>query len=177
MITLEHVEKLREKTGVSFEDAKRALDISDGDMLDAVIWLERQGLLDAPAGGQYTTKPPVVVPDPQDKSGGHARGDSFKRWCAAAWTWCVGMIDKANRNMFEVKRKDAVLIAIPVSVLALLLLFMFHASMVLLVVGLFCGCRYRFVGQDIARDDINSAMDAAANTAEEIRREATNKDA
>ncbi len=43
MEKLEKVEVIREKCGVSYEDAKAALDACDDNVLDAIIWLERQG--------------------------------------------------------------------------------------------------------------------------------------
>ncbi|MDR2615905.1 MAG: ubiquitin, partial [Oscillospiraceae bacterium] len=48
MATLEQVEKLRERANVSFEEAKAALDEADGDLLDALILLEKQGKTAAP---------------------------------------------------------------------------------------------------------------------------------
>ncbi len=53
MATLEQVEKLREKANVSFEEAKAALDACNGDLLDALIYLEKQGRVNAPTGGGY----------------------------------------------------------------------------------------------------------------------------
>ena len=41
MDKLEKVEKLRAKTGVSYEDAKNALEACDYDLLDAIIYLEK----------------------------------------------------------------------------------------------------------------------------------------
>ena len=43
MDTFEKVEKLREKANVTFEEAKAALDEANGDLLDAMILLEKQG--------------------------------------------------------------------------------------------------------------------------------------
>ena len=43
MEKLEKVEVIREKCGVSYEDAKAALDACDDNVLDAIIWLEKQG--------------------------------------------------------------------------------------------------------------------------------------
>ena len=40
MDNLEKVEKLREKTGVSYEEAKAALEATNYDVLDAIIYLE-----------------------------------------------------------------------------------------------------------------------------------------
>ena len=42
-ITLEQVEKLRAHANVSFEDARDALEKAGGDMLEAIIRLEKEG--------------------------------------------------------------------------------------------------------------------------------------
>ena len=47
MEMLEKVELVREKTGVSYQDAKDALEAVDYDVLDAIIWLESHGKSDA----------------------------------------------------------------------------------------------------------------------------------
>ena len=41
-ITLEKVDKVRERTGVSYSKAKEALEVSNGDVLEAIIFLEKQ---------------------------------------------------------------------------------------------------------------------------------------
>ena len=41
---LEMVEKLAQKAGVSYEDAKMALEACGWDMLDALVYLEKLGL-------------------------------------------------------------------------------------------------------------------------------------
>ena len=43
MDQLEKVEKIREKTGVTYEEAKAALDAAGGDVLDALVYLESKG--------------------------------------------------------------------------------------------------------------------------------------
>ena len=53
MTELEKVEKLREKADVTFAEAKEALDNSGGDVLDALIWLEKNGKATVPAGGGF----------------------------------------------------------------------------------------------------------------------------
>ena len=43
---MENFDKLQQlvaKTGVSYEDAKAALENNNWDMIDAIIWLEQQG--------------------------------------------------------------------------------------------------------------------------------------
>lgn len=53
MITLEQVEKLCKRANISYDEAKAALEETDGDMLEAVINLEKQGKVKAPKGGFY----------------------------------------------------------------------------------------------------------------------------
>ena len=48
MEQFEKVEKLREKTGVSYEDAKKALEEHDWDMLEAIVALENEGKIKKP---------------------------------------------------------------------------------------------------------------------------------
>ncbi len=55
MDNLEKVEKLREKTGVSYEEAKQALEACNYDVLDALIYLEKKGKVKAPEVESYTT--------------------------------------------------------------------------------------------------------------------------
>ena len=42
-ITLEQVERLRSLADVSYADAKAALEAADGELLDALIWLDQEG--------------------------------------------------------------------------------------------------------------------------------------
>ena len=56
MASLETVDKLRDRTGVSYDDAREALDSSDGDVLDALIWLEKNGKIEPPRVSHYSTE-------------------------------------------------------------------------------------------------------------------------
>lgn len=53
MDDLEKAEKIRSKGPVSYEEARDALKEADGDLLDAVIVLERQGKINRPVGGGF----------------------------------------------------------------------------------------------------------------------------
>ena len=58
-VTLEQVEALRARAEVSYEEARAALEGSGGDLLDALIALERAGKLrpDGARGAFFTTRP------------------------------------------------------------------------------------------------------------------------
>ena len=40
-VTLEKVDMVRERTGVTYEKAKQALEASEGDVLEALIYIEK----------------------------------------------------------------------------------------------------------------------------------------
>lgn len=156
----EMVEKLRQKANVSYEEAKTALEASDWDLLDALVYLESQGKVNAEKGDSFTTKkePQPKKPQEQDLRGAFSRFFSY-----------VGeLINKANSIILDVRRGGKIILSIPLSVLILLLIFMFWWVVPLMVIGLFLGARYSFRGSKAA-DGVNRAMDKAAETAESIK--------
>ena len=60
MVDFEKVEKLVQKANVSYEDAKNALEAANGDMLDAIIALEKAGKVNSQAS--FTTTSPESSP-------------------------------------------------------------------------------------------------------------------
>ena len=56
MEMIEKVERLREKANVSYEEAKAALEQTGGDLLDAIVLLERQGKVKEPAHSTFSTE-------------------------------------------------------------------------------------------------------------------------
>ena len=51
MVDFEQVQKLREYANISYEEAKKALEEANGDMLEAVINLEYQNSIKPPETG------------------------------------------------------------------------------------------------------------------------------
>lgn len=62
MDDLEKVETIRTKCNVSYTDAKDALDAADGNVLDAIIWLESQGKTQTTSAHAATESEPVDEP-------------------------------------------------------------------------------------------------------------------
>lgn len=56
MITIEQVEELRKRVNVSYEEAKLALEEVNGDILEAVINLEKKNKITPPEGGGFYKK-------------------------------------------------------------------------------------------------------------------------
>ena len=178
-ITLEQVERLREKAPVSYAQAKRALEYSGGNLLDALIYLEEQGAIPREEGAYYSTKgetapPPPPrdgpAPDPEQGKKKQKRNGvlvvspkkgSGKKLLPTLRRWLVD-------NELEIWRRDKPVTALPVLILVLLVIFVYYLTIPLLILGLFLGFRYRFSGPDLERDEINSVMDTVADTAADL---------
>lgn len=173
MELFEKVEKIREKTGVSYEDAKAALEASGGDMLDAVVLLENQGKIKGPAQRTYSTKQEDSCRDIQEAARVYeeTQKDGFGGVMKKFVRWCGKMIRKGCENFFIVSRNGEEIITVPVLLLVVLLFFAFWIIVPLLAAGLFFGFRYAFKGEITRAVDVNMACDKAAEAAENVKQE------
>jgi hypothetical protein len=178
MASLEQVEKLRTMANVSYEEAKTALEATNGDLLEAIIYLEKQGKVSAPAGDGYysSEKAEEVYAMPCDGKGwkkrhrhDHCR-ENFHSHMHKFSEFCFRMLRKGNAISFEVLKGEESKASIPVIALALLLIFAFWVIVPLIIVGLFFGFRYRFNGTDFSGNIVNNAMNSAADAAENFKK-------
>lgn len=180
MKTIDKVELIREKTGVSYEDAKAALDANDGDVLDAIIWLERAGKTqqrtahsttssaksaDEPTMSAEMVEAQVVYEHSARK--GHIVND-----LESFFQWCKRVLRRSIEVKFVAERNGERVITAPVLVLVLGLFF-WGATLWLLIIGLFVGMRYHLEGVDRVTVNVNEMMDKAADVAETIKRDVT----
>lgn len=174
MDELEKVERLRERANVSYEEAKKALEECNGDMLDAMVYLEKQGKVKQPGQTSYSTQyeEPINL-SKETKESGSTSGikDAFNRF----FSWCGRVIDKGNHTYFKVDRRGENIINVPVTLFVIAMLLFFWALVWVLLIGLFLECRYSFEGVSEVQIDINKAMDKAADTADKIKNEFTDK--
>lgn len=178
-ITLEQVEKLREKTGASYEACKDALERSSGDMLDAVIYLEKLGEARAAGkGSSFTTEPVesaaeavkrvLTLPTGTKKGKGKEKDADWKDWARDVGEMGVNLLRHSTVNQLEVWRHDKLMTSVPILILALLIILAFWITIPLIIVGLFVGCRYRFVGPDLGKESINDVMDNVSATVDDM---------
>ncbi|HMM05566.1 MAG TPA: ubiquitin [Clostridiales bacterium] len=179
MVTLEQVERLREKANVSFEDAKNALEAAEGDLLNALIYLEKQGNVAPPPGngfyssqnGAQTEEENTAKNEKHDTYQGESFGDMMKRF----GRFCGKVLHKGNTNYLEAEKGDSVVFSMPVTVVIVLTAFLFWVVVPLFIISLFCGLRYRFRGKEFGRDAVNKVMDGASNTVDDIKRTIQNE--
>lgn len=175
MTNLDQVEKLREKAAVSYDEAKEALEASGGDLLDALIYLEKNGKVNTPEGGGYynSEKENEAPKKSAPKKKAQPERDSFGDLLRRFFRFCAMLIHKGNINSFEVIKDGQVKTAFPVTALVLLLLFVFWITLPLIVIGLFFGYSYRFRGPDLGKDSVNEAMSSVSETAETLKKSLT----
>ena len=153
----EMVENLRAKANVTYEEAKAALEASDWDMLDALVLLESEGKVNQNAP-EFTTKEKEETRSSAHKN--EVKG-SLSKLCA----WIRKMFTLGNSNHFVISRKGSELVAMPITVMALLTVLVWPFSLILLFVCLFLGTRYSFRGPDISTtvsNFVNKAQEKAA---------------
>jgi len=174
MTELEKAEKLREKTGVSYAEAKEALDYSGGDLLDALIFLERQGKADAPTGGGYYSAISVQAADQQSNydngKSNENRGEDFSDLMSRFGRFLMKVFKKGNANHLEATKDGKHLFSCPVTALVILLIFFFWVTLPALVITVFCGIRYRFSGPDLGRESVNNVMDSASDMVDDVKK-------
>lgn len=177
MENFEKVEKIVEKTGVSYEDAKKALEESNYDMLDAIIALERQGKVNEPKEGTYTAGASQDMQNVQkfELARRQYESDCKKNNFKEGFRKLADIFRTAFRKSLEINfcvNKDGKnVIAVPLLVLILLLIGFFWITLPALIIGLFFGISYSFTGVDKVVVDVNSVCDKASQTAENIKNE------
>ena len=170
MDNFEKIEKLVEKTGISYGEAKRVLEQADGDLLDAIIILEREGKVQGPRSSTYSTQyeeqtqyvsvPMQVESAMEDDS---TRG-KLKRITRKVWHFL-----RTNSLMARNKTGEVVF-NLPLWGAALILLMFWWITVILLLVSLFVGFTYEFVGEaDLNK--VNQVMDKASSAADRVKDE------
>lgn len=177
MELLEKVEKIREKTGVSYEAAKEALEACGEDILDALVYLESQGKIREPEVRVYTTREEASEELRQaNQNYEKSANESFQSQSHRFFKWVKKMLIKGMENMFIVSKNGEDKVTIPVLGLVALLFFVFWVTVPLMIIGLFCGYSYSFKGEIEKSVNINEACNKASEVAENLKKEFKKED-
>ena len=158
-IRFDLVEQLARKMCVSLEDARNALEAASWNMLTATHMLEqeefcrKQALNDAAehcavndnaAQASATAgKAAAFGKDTRDSAAAKRKATAKqKKWFSNLCDHLRRLLTYGNRNRFTIFKDGEQLLEMPVTALALLLLFSFGTCALLMLVGLFAGCRY-----------------------------------
>ncbi|MBP1737029.1 MAG: ubiquitin [Oscillospiraceae bacterium] len=178
--TQQQAETLSRRAGVTPEEARKALEHSQGDMLDAFLWLESQGKTSRADGGFYSTRAakgtaasPMAIPFDQRQWRGGQR--DWKRLLREIGKAALGILRHSTQNHLQIWRKGEMMSSVPVLFLILLFIIAYYVMIPAAILGLFLGCRYRFSGPDLEGEQINSVMeqmsDAVRHTVDQVKSE------
>lgn len=172
------VEKLREKTNISYEEAKNALENSSWDILDAIVYLEEQGKIKKPHTSEFYTNESkesyskqgelIKVNHSNDNNNSQSKNDFngfFEAICKA--------IDTGNNIFLEIKRQGRMFLKIPITVVILLLFFAFWIIIPLMILGLFFEVEFSVVTKRVDNfkiNKINQILKDISKSAQDIKR-------
>ena len=199
MNEFEMIEKLVEKENVSFEEARDALKAVGGDLVDAIVYLERKAKEEAAKAAEAEAQAVRAMDDhtETDRSDDNIADNTVKMTAEDAADTAAdekkeeeamkeetrntkknngeaikGFFRKVKdilvNNALSVTRNGEEKVRIPAWLLAIILVCCFKFSAIVLIISLFLGCRYSFVG----RDDLSAAnnfMDKAGDVADRVK--------
>ena len=159
MDRLEQVEVIREKTGATYEEAKRALEATNWDMIDALLYIEAL----KKANGDN-----IVLPKKYTEPG---RKNSS---CAGAmnkfFAWCSKVVKRSWDIKFKIMNNGEDKITMPLLLLVLLMMCSFWITIPLMIVGMVCGLKYRFEGIDTVSVNLNDLSDKASSAIDDLKK-------
>ncbi|SEG07430.1 hypothetical protein SAMN04487934_107116 [Eubacterium ruminantium] len=83
--------------------------------------------------------------------------------------WCASILKKTWEIKFKVRKNAEEKLSLPLLVV-IILMFAFWVTIPLLIVGLFCGYRYRFEGVETVSINLNELSDRASLEIEALKR-------
>ena len=164
MERIEMVEKLMSKANVGYEEAQQALESTNWDLLDSMVYLERQGKVKTSQENKSIVLAKESSEDKKEKKQGGV-GAMFGRVCR----FVKNLIKKGNENYFEINKEGEKPIKISLTISTLLLIIAFSPVVVLLIVGLFLGYKYSLTGPDMKCNTVNDILGKASSSAEDIK--------
>lgn len=128
-ITLEQIDIVMQRMNVSFAEAKEALEHCDGDVIEAILYLE-------------------TIDKVQATKSTSSNSDKL-----------AGVIDKLNATAFIMKKGDRTYVDVSLTVALIVIICTFHVSVVAIIIALLFGVRINIAGQNDIANKINSTID------------------
>ena len=178
MDRFELVEKLVKSTGVSYEDAKTALESSGWDLLDAAVWLEKNGRIEVKTS-HFTTDPEQQQQQEQaaeqQRQQQQTRSETVHGYASSQYNtrrdgFLHNIITKIKGILIDnelviCKQSGEIFLELPIWLSVLLLVVAFWPTIGVLVLVFILGFRFRFHGPDLGGELLNGILNKAENSA------------
>lgn len=162
MTNLEMIDKLSQKAGVSKEQAEEALVKANWDILDAMLFIQKQnGTGDVSSSSSYST-----YENRDDKAEGNhnyktTEDGSYNGYIKKVAEFLEDLINKSINNSFVISRNEKKVLSCPVLVFVILTLASVSGFLLILIIGMFFNFKYSFTGTDLGNSKVNSVTDGA----------------
>ena len=174
MDKLNLIEKLREKTGITYEDAKRVLEINNWDILDSILYLEEQGKVKRPSVSIFYTNEYNENYEDEDqqfnfqevkKDNNYKSNNNFEGIFEAI----CKVIDTCNNIFIEIRGKNNFFLKLPLTVVIVLLIFGFWILIPLVVIGLFLDIKFSVESKKVNTDKTNDILSKISKEVQNIK--------
>ena len=179
MERLKLVDKLKNKANISYEEAKDALEKSNWDMLEAMLYLEAHGKVEKPSLSIFYTN--------ESKESYNENGEEVnlkedtnennfenKNSFEGVFEAICKAIDTCNNIFIEIIRNSRVILKIPFTVLIVLLFFAFWIVIPLMIIGLFFNMEFLVSSKKIDVDKINKVFKETSKVVKDVNGKFTN---
>ncbi|MCM0650097.1 DUF4342 domain-containing protein [Clostridium swellfunianum] len=142
-VRMGNIDELIKRTNVSYEAAKEALEKCNDDLLEAIIYLEKNNM----------AKPKETSENKE------SLWDKFKK-----------LVRKGNNTKFIISKKDVSILSIPVTLAVVITVIAPYVTFFGLIVALFTGHRIKFEGKDMECGKVNEMMNKVAESVDSAKR-------
>ena len=169
MEKLEMVERLVDKTGIAYSEARDALEAANWNLLDAIVTLENEGKIEK-RSNSYTTGNGEYA-SAADEASSLKENKAFRK-----------IEKKAKTKKFFTKVKDFLMnnkmcvrdnngkeiVKLPIVVVIVLLLVCFWLAIIVILISLVAGFHYSFEGPELGKESVNKTADDIGNIVKDL---------
>lgn len=169
----EMINTLVRKANISPEEAQEVLEKCNWDLLDAIVYLERRGKVE---NNEVTAITVVEVneekqEEKEDKKKQDEKYGGIGEMLGRMFKFIGKVIRKGTKNFLEIRKDEQKPIRISLTISILFLIFLSVPTIVLLIIGLFCGYKYSISGPNFNYEGVNSIFEEVSKSAEHIKKD------
>lgn len=160
-ITLEKIDNLRERANVSYAEAKEALEKNEGNMIDAIIYLESENRTVYDRAKREDARS-------RERERMEQRREKFQSGADDFTNGLKKMIKTLNETRVVMYNDARVIFDVSMTITLLVAAFMFPLAAGIFIIGLFTNNKFKIVRKGKQDDKINSVLDKAAKMSQTV---------
>ena len=152
-INLELIDELRKRTNVSYSDANEALEKSGGDILQAIVYLEKE-----------------------NKFKQESQQKENSKCCTGFMSKMKSLLHKGNTTRLIMFKKDRVIFSVSATIAVIIGIIGIHILIPAILIALITGHRFRIEGTDANISKVNDTLDKVSDAVDKVKIKLTKDD-